>query len=282
MRGKQFLREILGIFIGTTIAAAALNMFLVPNMLAAGGISGLGIIFYHTFGIPVGLTIVVGNLPLLLLALRFLGLRFLAHTVAGILLISVMVEVLAFLPVATTDILLAAVYGGLIMGIGIGIVFRANGSTGGTALAAQLLHHIFGITSGQGIIISDILIVGAAGVIFGAEVGLYAAIALFVGSWVIDLIQEGFSLAKAAVIISNKDEEITKRIFLDMDRGVTRVEALGGYTEERRGIILCVFGRKQTSRLKRLVYEIDPGAFVIVGSASEVLGEGFRRVGQAP
>ncbi|NLC51611.1 MAG: YitT family protein [Firmicutes bacterium] len=278
MHWKRFVREFLGIFLGSTISAIGLNMFLVPNKLAAGGASGLGIILFHTFGIPVGLTIIAFNVLLFLFTFKYLGVRFLAHTVSGTVLMSLMVEVLSFLPAATNDILLAAVYGGLVLGVGMGIVFRANGSTGGTALAAQLLHRLFGVSSGQGLIGSDILIVGAAGIIFGAEIGLYAALSLFVSSWLVDVIQEGFSLAKAALIITSKDEELAKKLMQHLDRGVTRMEAWGGYTDERRGILLSVVSRNQTTQLKALVYEVDPHAFIIVGNASEVLGEGFRQV----
>lgn len=274
---KSFLVETLGIAVGTVIIAAGLNMFLIANKLAAGGISGLGIIFFHLFQVPVGLTIFLVNIPLFILAVIYLGKRVVANSILGMLFLSVAVELLSFLPLLTTDLLLASVYGGILMGIGLGVVFRFRGSTGGTALSSLLLHRFRGLTAGQGLLGSDILIIGFAAAVFGLEIAMYATLSLFVSSWVIDVIQEGLSLAKAALIISESKEAIAEKIFSELDRGVTFLGGQGAYTGQTRDLLLCVVARHQVSHLKTIVYDIDPKAFMIVGSASEVLGEGFRK-----
>ena len=278
MRVRQYLKELLGIVVGSALAAVALVMFLIPNRLAPGGVSGLAVILFHMFSIPVGLTMILINLPLFYLAYRFLGLRFLLHTLVGAVMFPLFIELFAFLPVATTDLLLASVYGGVVMGLGLGIVFRANGSTGGTALLARLLNRFVGVTTGSGLLGADILILFVSGVVFGAELTLYATLSLAVSSWIIDVVQEGISFAKTALIITRAGDAIIPRVLQDLGRGVTRLEGRGGYTNEPKDVLLCVVNRNEVSRLKRVVCEVDPTAFLIVGTAHEVLGEGFRRL----
>jgi uncharacterized membrane-anchored protein YitT (DUF2179 family) len=273
---KKFFLELLGIFIGTAIMAAAYNMFLIPNRLAAGGVSGLGIILFHLYRFPVGLTVLLGNIPLFILSWKYLGWKFVANSVAGTILLPVMLEFFTFVTPVTTDLLLASVFGGTGVGLGLGLVFRSRGSTGGTALVAQLIHHFWGLTSGYGLIGADLAIIVAAGFIFSPEVALFALLSLFVSSKVVDFVQEGFSLSKAALIISNqKRDEITQKIMGELGRGATFLEGYGAYSGEKKGIIFCVVSQSQVTRLKSIVREIDSEAFVIVSNVGEVLGEGF-------
>ncbi len=277
MQWRRLLVEFLGMVLGTALAGAGLNLFLVSNRLAAGGVSGLGVILFHMVDIPVGLTIIVFNVPLFLLALRMLGWRFALQSLVGAALFSLMAEVFSVLPPVTGDLLLSAIYGGAMLGVGMGIVFRSGGTTGGTALAARLLSRTFGISVGEGLIGSDILIIGAAGALFGAELALYATLALLVSGWLLDVVQEGPRFSKTAVIITRRGEVMTRTILEDLDRGVTRLQVTGGYTGESRDALLCVCHRNEIIRLKSLVAQADSDAFVIVGNASEVLGEGFKR-----
>ncbi len=279
MRGwKTYLKELLGIVIGVTILAVAFNMFLIPNKIAAGGASGLGIILFHLYRIPVGLTVLLVNIPLFVLSWYFLGWKFVAHSLAGTLLLPLMLELTAFLPLLTRDLLLASIYGGIGVGIGLGLVFRSHGSTGGTALGAQLINHFFGLSSGQSLISADLAIIVAAGFIFSPDVALFALISIFITSKVIDLIQEGPGFSRAALIISNQKEAISDRIINELDRGATFLEGSGAYTGEQRGIILCVIPQHQVTRLKSIVRDTDPTAFVVVTKVGEVMGEGFRRI----
>ncbi len=277
-RWKKIFWELLGILLGVSILAVSFNIFLIPNKLAAGGASGLGIIFFHLFQVPVGLTVLLVNIPLFTLAWYVLGWKFVAHSLAGTLLLPLMLELTAFLPPVTEDVLLASIYGGIGVGLGLGLVFRSQGSTGGTALGAQLINHYFGLSSGQSLVTADLLIIVAAGFIFSPDVALFALLSIFITSKVIDLVQEGPGYSRAALIISDHQEAISKRILHDLDRGATFLEGTGAYTGEERGIILCVVPQYQVTRLKNIVRDTDPQAFVIVSSVGEVMGEGFRQI----
>jgi uncharacterized membrane-anchored protein YitT (DUF2179 family) len=273
---KKYFWELVGIIIGTALMAAAYNIFLIPNKLAAGGISGLGVILFHLYRFPVGLTVLIANIPLFVLAWRYLGWKFVANSLAGTVLMPVMLELFVFIPPMTTDLFLASVFGGIGVGLGLGIVFRFQGSTGGTALIAQLFHHFLGLTTGYGLIGADLAIIVVAGFVFSPEVALFALLSLFVSSKIVDFVQEGFSLSKAALIISDqKKDEITQRILQDLGRGATILDGHGAYSGNEKGIIFCVVSQSQVTRLKNIVREVDPAAFVIVSNVGEVLGEGF-------
>ncbi|MGI5882482.1 MAG: YitT family protein [Dethiobacteria bacterium] len=279
MKGwRKYAWEMLGILIGSAFTAASFNMFIIPNKIAAGGISGLGVILFHLFEIPVGATVFLANIPLFLLAWIFMGWKFVGHSLAGSLFFPLMLEITGFLPLVTSNLFLASIFGGIGSGIGLGIVFRSQGSTGGTAIAAQLINHFWGLGSGLGLIIADFLIVILAGIIFGPELAMFALISLFISSKFIDLVQEGFAVSRAALIISSQRELIAAKIMEKLERGATFLDGRGAYTGEEKGIILCIIPQSQVSRLKKIVKEIDPGAFVIVSSVSEVLGEGFQQV----
>lgn len=276
----QPVREYTGVLLGTAVIAAGFQMFLVPNQIAAGGISGLGIILFYLLGLPVGVTIFLLNIPLFILAARLFGLRFIIRGLFGAVALSVMVELMAFLPVVTEDLLLASVYGGIVVGIGIALVFRARGSTGGTVLAAQVLNKLFGFTMGQSLLGVDFLVVALAGIVFNLELAMYALISLFVSSKVIDLVQEGLSTSKAALIITEKTEDIVQKILCDLDRGATILSGKGAFTGQHREMVLTVVSQSEVPRLKNMVQEVDDRAFVIVGNAHEVVGEGFKSRGQ--
>jgi uncharacterized membrane-anchored protein YitT (DUF2179 family) len=276
---KAVVRDYTLITLGSIIIAVALDVFLVPNRIAAGGVSGLATIIYHVFGIPVGWTLLVFNVPLFLLSYRELGPQVFVRSLYGALVTSVFVELLKpHLGVPTHDLLLASIYGGIVAGIGMGIILRARGTSGGTDLVARLLHKYLPVTVGQGLLGADFVVISLAGVVFDAELALYALLGLLATSTVIDLVQEGLSYAKAAFIISRFPEEITKAVFEELGRGVTALQAQGMYTKEQRTMLLCVVGKTEESRLKHLIYQIDPEAFVFITNAHEVIGEGFKRI----
>jgi len=268
--------EYLQIAIGSFIGSLGLTMFLVPNKVAAGGVSGLATVLHYLFDLPVGWTMLALNIPLFVAGGIFLGKGFGAKTLAGALLFSVFTETTKNFPVLTHDLLLSTVYGGLILGAGLGIVFRARGSTGGSDLAAMLINRFIpAVSIGQGILFVDFFVIGFDGVAFNWELAMYSWIALFVSSKVIDLIQEGVNYAKAVYIISNEAENISRKILDEMERGVTFLGAKGAYTGENKNIIMCVVTRLELTRLKNIVHKLDPRAFVIVHDVHEVLGEGF-------
>ncbi len=276
---KKALFETAMILLGTAVMAFAMTAFLIPHRLAAGGIGGLAVILFYLFRLPVGLTIIAINIPLFIASYFLLGARVVLRSLVGTLFFSGLVELFGFLfPFsATGDILLAAVYGGVLTGLGLGLVFRSRGSTGGTSLISLILSRLTGISAGQGLLGSDLVVILLAFFIFGAELAMYAVLSLFVSSWVIDAVQEGLGLSKAALIITARGAAITDRLLRELDRGVTYLEGRGGFTGHSREVLLCVVGRPQVAQLKEIVHESDPEAFLIVGSATEVYGEGFRR-----
>lgn len=275
---QRWVLDLAGMLVGSFLVAAGLVAFLVPNRIAAGGVSGLATIIHYLLHFPVGAVILTLNVPLFLLSLRELGVSFGLRTLYGTLTLGVWVDVLTpYLKPLTQDLLLAAIYGGVVVGIGMGLVFRFRGSTGGTDLAARLLNKYVHISLGQSLLLIDFMVITAAGIVFSAELAMYALLSLFVSTRVIDLVQEGVGFAKAVYIISERVEEITQAIFRELDRGATSLQGRGLYTGRDREIILCVVSRAQITALKDLVYRIDPQAFVIVTDAREVLGEGFQR-----
>ncbi len=275
---KELIWDFIGILIGCSIAAAGMNAFLIPNQLAAGGVSGLGIVFLYVLGIPVGATVLAFNIPLLIAEGKIMGVKYTIRTIFGAIMFSFLIEVFAFVPDVTGDYLLSAVYGGIIVGIGLGTVFRNRGTTGGTALSAQLLTKYTGLTMGQAIVGFDIVIIATSAFFFGPEIAMYALISLIVSSKVIDMVQQGFRQEKAAFIISEMSQDIAEEILHQMGRGATNISARGSYTGEDRDMILTVVNRTEISKVKYLIYSLDPSAFVIVTNASEVMGEGFQVV----
>ncbi len=272
------LREIAGASIGVILIALGLDMFLIPNKIAAGGVSGIATILYYLINVPVGLAMLVLNVPLFAMGIYRMGLRFGFRSLFGTIALSLAVDALApFLPAPTQDILLASLFGGVLVGLGLGLVFRHNGTTGGTDLAAAVLRTYTGANIGQLLFLVDASVVIAAGIVFqSAELAMYALITIFVTAWMIDLVQEGFSCSRAFLIISNRPAEISDSIVKKLNRGATAWTARGVFTGDQKEVILSVVHRSEVTRLKDLVYEIDPQAFVILADVHEVLGEGFK------
>jgi uncharacterized membrane-anchored protein YitT (DUF2179 family) len=278
---KTTLIDFTGILVGSVILAVGMNMFMIPNMLAPGGVSGLAVVLYHLFRLPVGATIILLNIPLFIVGYLVLGPRVVIQSLLGTFLFSIAVEATApYLPAATDDLLLASVYGGVVMGVGVGLVFRYRGSTGGTGLLSLILAKAKGISPGQAMLWGDLVVLGAAVFVFGSEAAMYAAVALFVSVKVIDGILEGLGLAKSVIIITKSGEAINEKLLYELSRGVTWLEGHGGYTGQSREVLLCVVTRQQIATLKAIVRNIDPDAFVIIGNATEVHGEGFQKMQQ--
>ena len=266
--------------VGVSITALALVWLLIPNKIAAGGVSGLAIVVYHLWGLPVAITMLILNLPLFLACLTAFGPRYGVKTLFGTTFISIMIEfwdkVMNLIPL-TKDPLLASLYGGVIAGVGIGIAFRFRGTTGGTDLAAQLLNRLSGISVGHSLLLFDGFVIILAGLAFNSsELALYAIITLFITSKALDAILEGLDYAKAAIIISEHSGVIGERILTELQRGATALFGRGLYSSNNKEIILCVISRAEEIRLKELVKQLDPKAFVIITDVHEVFGEGFK------
>ncbi|RXJ01701.1 YitT family protein [Anaerobacillus alkaliphilus] len=275
---RQTLWEYAHVLVGSVFVALAFNLFLLPNRIASGGVSGISTIVYDVFGITPAFTQWAFNIPLFVAGIVLLGgFKYGAKTLVGTVLIPLIVFVTRDMEPVTLDPLLGALFGGIGVGVGLGIVFRSNSSTGGTDLAAQIIHKYTGLSLGACIFIIDGLIVLTSALVFNIELALYALIALFITGKTIDLVQLGVGYAKIALIISEKQEDIQQGLLRDVDRGVTKLEGYGGYTNNKRPVLMCVVNQTEVTKLKQIVKNIDPTAFVIVTNATEVLGEGFKK-----
>ena len=268
------------IILGSIIFALGFNLFLEPNSLNAGGISGLAMILVHLLGFgSVGLITFVVNLPLFILGGMKIGKKFLIGSLAGMLATSIALDVLVVLPTPQVDPLLAALYGGLICGLGLGMVFSTGGSTGGSDIIVRVLKLRWANVP-IGIINSvfDFTVAILTGLAFwDMSRTLYSGVAIFVTGRIIDAVVYRFDYSKVALIISDHHEDITRMINHDLDRGATYLHGEGSYSHQDKKVVLTVVKKQQIAELKRLVVAIDPNAFIVVQEAHQVLGEGFAR-----
>ena len=276
---KIIIRDYFLILLGAILQAGSLRIFLLPAKLASGGVSGLSQIINSFTGWPIGVMVVVGNMPLLILGWRFLGgPRFAARTAFAILSFSILVDIpLSFLPQGgiTEDLVLNSLYGGVVSGIGFGLVYKGRGTSGGSDILARILSSWRGIPVSQSYLMTDAVIIFLAGISFSWENALYALVMLYVSGIAAESISQGSNILRTGLIITGRPEPIIEEIFNRMRRGVTIMNAKGGYSGEDKSILLCVVTRAEIPHLKDLTKEVDPKAFLIIGQAHEVRGEGF-------
>ncbi|MBR6220041.1 MAG: YitT family protein [Clostridia bacterium] len=273
---RSELKNSLFIIVGLLIASVGYRMYLIPNQVVNGGFTGVGQLLNHALGVGVGTVNIVLNVPLFLVSMRSMGLRFGVRSLIAMLLLSLLIDHIP-LPRATDDLLLAAIYGGAISGIGLGLVLRGNATTGGTDMLASLLHRVIPMLKvSYAIFFFDGLVIIASAFAFEPQAAMYGLISTFLCNVLIDLVLEGPNSAHSYFIISDNSEAIAERILRDMDRGVTALEAMGMYSHAHKRVLLCVVNRFEAMRLRRIIFEVDPKAFVIANKAYEVLGEGFK------
>nr|WP_307472357.1 YitT family protein [Cytobacillus purgationiresistens] len=265
------------VLVGSALVAISFNLFLLPNNVASGGVSGISTILKDLLGWEPAYVQWAFNIPLFIAGVIFLGKQFGVKTLIGTIFLPFVVFLTKDIEPLTTDPLLASLFGCIGVGLGLGIVFRGKASTGGTDLAAQIINKYTGLTLGTCVAMIDGLIVLSAAIVFDIELGLYALIGLYVTSKTIDLVQIGLGRTKMALIITNNQNEVREGILHKIDRGVTKLSAYGGYTDHERPVLMCVVDQTEFTKLKQLVKTIDPSAFIIVTDASEVHGEGFKR-----
>ena len=268
-----------GIALGVFFMAVSLNFFLEPNTIAPGGVTGLAIIIKKITGVPVYITNLVINIPLFIIGILTLGKAFGAKTLYATVALSFFLKIVPY-EVVTHDLLLASLFGGVLSGIGLGIVFKFGGTTGGTDLAGAILNKFFPTLSTSGFMMSiDLCVVVIAGIANKkVETSLYSIIALYISVKVIDLVLEGIGYAKGCLIITDKPEEISEVLMRDLDRGVTLFKGKGMYSKKEKDVLLCAVNRSQFVRLKEIVGLVDKDAFVMVTEIFEVLGEGFKEI----
>ena len=275
---KTFFKEILLCTVGTFFCGLGTGAFLLPNKLSSGGFSGIATILYYYFGWNVGVTIVLLNIPLFVIAFLKIGKKFLIKTFIGTFTLSIFIEIFSKVQFIENDRFLACIYGGILIGFGTGLVFRANTSTGGSDLIVQILKAFkIRMTSSRLLHLIDIIVVTTSVVCFKKfEIGLYSAITIFLDRLLIDIIFEGINFSKMIFIISDKKDEVLKCLHDEINCGATQIYGNGSYSDVRKTILMSVVNRRDVFQVKEKIKKIDSGAFIIITNAREVYGLGFK------
>ncbi len=276
---KQFIIEITGTLLGAFVMASAVSFFLLPNELSSGGFSGIATILYYKLRIPMGVTIASLNIPLFILSGYKIGKKFFVKSVLGTLSLSIFIDLLDKFNPLTNDKMLAAIYGGILTGIGTAIILKSRSSTGGSDLLTNIIKKYNSkVEIGRLITIIDAAIV-ALNVVFlkKIEIGLYSVIAIYLMGLMIDIVFEGIFFSKLIFIISDRNEIIAKQIQEKINRGITGIKGKGMYKNKDKLVLMCAVGRRDIANIKKLIMNIDKDAFVVVTNSREVLGVGFKQ-----
>ncbi len=277
---RKNIMDYLTIVFGSLIMASGLMFFLIPNKISGGGVSGISTIFYHIFGWKAGISMLAMNVPLFLIGVRIFGKKFGVKTLWGILWVSIftdLIDIVVKVPSATHEPILAAIYGGLLMGIGLGIIMKGRGTTGGSDIVARILNKYLHISLGNSFILIDTVIIISIGIVFkDMDLILLCLITLVISSKIVDVIVEGNPSEKAITIITMKGEQIADRIINEVKRGITANISRGLYTNREKLTLYCVVSTRQIEHVRRIVKQEDPSAFVTVTNVAIMQGEGFR------
>ncbi|MBP2649687.1 MAG: putative 5xTM rane YitT family [Firmicutes bacterium] len=273
----QKIIQYLMISIGCLLAACSLNLFFVPHHLLSYGISGLAIIFYYLFSWPIGIQMLIMNIPLFFLGYRLIGKSYVLSTIYGAILLSVAIDATRFLSYTPIidDPIISAITGGIVSGLGSGIMFRANGSAGGLDIVVSIIKKYYSFNVGLVGFGINLLIMLFAACFFGLKLAVLTLIAMFIGAQLTDKVVEGLNNKKSIYIISYNSERIIESIIREVGRGATILSGVGAYTRQNKQVIFVVVNLTQITQIKQLVHDADPDAFMIVSDATEVLGKGF-------
>jgi len=270
------------ITLGTLITSVGIVLFLAPNKIAAGGVSGISIILFHLFHFPIGLTMLIINAILFVIAFVLLGSEFGLKSIYATVMLSVFVDLLEYLlpkSLYINDLVIATIFGDLLTGFGIALVVSRGASTGGTDIVAMIIKKYTNIDMGKALMVIDFTVTLFAGIFFGKIIGMYSLLAVIINTNTIDYVLEGITTSFQAFIITKKHETIKERILKEIGRGVTLIRAIGGFTgEERLALWVILKSPREIVKLKEIVKEEDPTAFVSITHVREVLGEGFKRI----
>jgi uncharacterized membrane-anchored protein YitT (DUF2179 family) len=279
-RKNKIMREVrryLFLFIGSILASIALEIFLIPNNIIDGGIVGISIMTSYLTKLPLSIFIIVLNIPFLFLGYKHIGKTFVFSSLFSIISLSGWVSVFHPIPGLTNDVLLASVFGGIILGIGVGMIIRYGGSLDGTEMVAIIINKRMAFSVGEMVMFFNIFILSSAGFVFGWNRAMYSLIAYFIAYKVIDVTIEGLNEAKASIIISEKGEEIAEAITARLGRGVTFIEGRGGLTKNKKTILYSVVTRLEVAKLKSIIFDKDENAFVTINDVSDVMGGKHRK-----
>ena len=265
------------ILFGLIIVAIAVSNLYVPNKIVSGGVSGMGTILYHTLGIPTGLSFGVINLIFIVIGIKVLGKKFIINTVVSAGVLSVLIEFFAQFPPITTDPMLATIFGSILYGFGIGLTLVQGASSGGTDILGRIFQHFFPqMPIGKLLLIIDGAVILTSLVVFGKiEYTLYGIIALAVSTYAIDLLIQMLNISKLAFVMTDKGEEIAKKLVSTSPRGVTIIDAVGAYTMENRKMLVCALKANEITDFQHKILEIDPTAFIIFSESQQIVGNGF-------
>ncbi|RYG74541.1 YitT family protein [Lentibacillus lipolyticus] len=272
---KRWITDYAQIIIGASLVALAYNMFLLPAKLAAGGISGVSTILFELYAVSPALTQFLINLPIFIIGWIAFGSDFSWKTLVGTFWVPFVIYLTAGIPYTVSNPVLGAIYGGIILGVGLGTVYKGGGSTGGTAAIAQVVKKLTGLSSGYSQLIVDGFVVISSIIVFNLELTLFALMCIYITSKTIDIVQLRTSASKLIMIITEDEAKIQRLINHQIDRGLTKIRSIGGYSNEDRTMILCVAEQQEAVKLKRTLQEEEPTSFVVFINASEVLGRGF-------
>ncbi|WP_188498218.1 YitT family protein [Pullulanibacillus pueri] len=277
MSKAEFIRRMIFILIGVSLEAVALEIFLVPNGIIDGGITGISIMLSHITGLALGLFLFLLNLPFMILGYKHMGKTFTITSLGAIVVLSLLTVLFTEVPAFTQDPLLAAVFGGIFLGIGIGLVIRNGGTSDGTEIVAVLFNKSIPFSVGETVMFFNIFILGCAGFVFGWNHAMYSLIAYFIAFKMIDITVEGLESSKSVWIISDKHTEIGDTLNDRLGRGVTYLNGEGAYSGDDKQVIFTVVTRLEEAKLKNIVNEIDPSAFLAIGDIHDVKGGNFKK-----
>jgi uncharacterized membrane-anchored protein YitT (DUF2179 family) len=273
----KLLRRAFFILLGAGLVSVGLEIFLVPNGIIDGGITGISIIAAHLTHFPLGIFLTVLNLPFLLMGYKQIGKTFAVSTLFGVIIMSIGTQLLIPVPAFTKDPLLAAVFGGVILGVGVGLVIRSGGSLDGTEIVAILINLKTPFSVGEIVMFLNIFILGSAGFVFGWDHAMYSLIAYYIAFKMIDITIEGMDQSKSVWVISDHNKDIGDALLQRLGRGVTYLHGEGGFSGDDKQVIFCVISRLEEAKLKSIVEEIDPKAFVAIGNIHDVKGGRFKK-----
>lgn len=271
---KKYL-EILSLLIGSAIFAIGINFFAIPNKLAEGGFTGITMITYYLFHWSPDIVYFILNASLLIIGYKFLKKQLIIYTIISILAISFFLRITDGFGVPTSETLLGTIFAGVFIGIGLGIVFRAGGTTGGSTVLAQMVHQYFGWSISKSLLVFDLIVVAGGYFVIGFEKTMYTIISIYIGIKVLDYIMEGLNPRKAINVISDKADEIAAIVSNDMNRGVTIFPAKGHYSGVSKETLYIIINKNELFELQKIIHAIDPNAFVVINDVNDVLGEGF-------
>ncbi len=278
---SRYVFMFLMIIAGSAIGGISFNVFLMPHKLLSGGVSGIALILNYVFGLNPGMLIFAFNIPIFIAGYRYVDREFIILSLIGMTSFSVFIDFFSFLrnAVYIDDTLLSCLYGGVLNGIGMGIVFRNRASQGGIDIVAVIVKKYLSINLGQTSLIINIIIMTFASLFYGLKPAMYTLVSMYVASTVLDKMQQGFGNSKSIMIITDHEQEVADAILKQLGRGVTYIEGEGAYTGNKKRVIYCIISLKQLAKLKQIVHDLDSEAFLAVSDTAEVLGHGFGSKG---